>query len=81
MDSSRPLKVRCGIWHKAVTSRSFKSCKLGGGASMDLDLFFQHIPQMLNYIEIWKIWEAKSTPQTIFEFIRPGHLPLLRGQF
>lgn len=27
MDSSR-LKVSCGIWHKDVASRSFKSCRL-----------------------------------------------------
>ena len=29
------LKVCCGIWHQDVSSRSFKSCKLQGGASMD----------------------------------------------
>ena len=35
MDSTRPLKVCCGIWHQDVSSRSFKSCMLQGGASMD----------------------------------------------
>ncbi|KAF7651609.1 hypothetical protein LDENG_00107270 [Lucifuga dentata] len=35
MDSTRPLKVSCSIWHQDVSSRSFKSCKLRGGASMD----------------------------------------------
>ena len=30
-----PLKVCCGIWHQDVSSRSFKSCKLRGGASVD----------------------------------------------
>ncbi len=29
-DSTRPLKVCCGIWHQNVSSRSFKSCKLQG---------------------------------------------------
>ncbi|MCJ8742356.1 hypothetical protein PDJAM_G00081160 [Pangasius djambal] len=35
MDSTTPLKVCCGIWHQAINSRSFKSCKLQAGASMD----------------------------------------------
>ena len=35
MDSTRPLKVSCGIWHHDASSRSFKSCKLRGEASMD----------------------------------------------
>ena len=35
-ESIRPLKVCCGIWHQDVSSRSFKSCKLQGGASVDL---------------------------------------------
>ena len=35
MDSIRSLKVCCGIWHHDVSSRSFKSCKLRGGASVD----------------------------------------------
>ena len=35
MDSTRSLKVCCGIWHQDVGSRSFRSCKLWGGASMD----------------------------------------------
>ena len=35
MDSTRRLKVCCGIWHQDVSSRSFKSCKFRGGASMD----------------------------------------------
>ena len=35
MDSTRPLKVCCGIWHQVVSSRSFKSCKLRDGASVD----------------------------------------------
>ncbi|KAK3526022.1 hypothetical protein QTP70_012787 [Hemibagrus guttatus] len=34
MDSARSLKVCCGIWHQDVSSRSFKSCKLRGGASL-----------------------------------------------
>jgi len=34
MDSTRPLKVCCGVWHQDVSSRSFKSWKLRGGASM-----------------------------------------------
>ncbi|XP_051801618.1 vascular endothelial growth factor C isoform X3 [Acanthochromis polyacanthus] len=33
MDSTRPLKVCCGIWHQDV-SRSFEACKLRGVASM-----------------------------------------------
>lgn len=41
------LKVCCGIWHKYMSSRSFRSCKLWDGASMD------QIPQLLNWIEIW----------------------------
>ncbi|KAK3575593.1 hypothetical protein QTP86_031138 [Hemibagrus guttatus] len=28
MDSTRSLKVCCGIWHQDVSSRSFKSCKM-----------------------------------------------------
>ncbi|ROK35781.1 hypothetical protein DPX16_17524 [Anabarilius grahami] len=28
MDSTRPLKVPCGIWHQDLSSRSFKSCSL-----------------------------------------------------
>ncbi|KAF7656706.1 hypothetical protein LDENG_00037350 [Lucifuga dentata] len=39
MDSTRPLKVSCGIWHQDVNSRFFKSCKFGGGASMDQTCF------------------------------------------
>lgn len=35
MNSTRPLKVYCGIWHQNVSSKSFKSCKLRGGASID----------------------------------------------
>ena len=34
-ESTRPLKMCCGIWHQDVSSRSFKSCKLWGGASID----------------------------------------------
>jgi len=40
MDSTRPLKVCCGIWQQDVSSRSFKSCKLRGGASMDRTCLF-----------------------------------------
>ncbi|KAG9351058.1 hypothetical protein JZ751_024948 [Albula glossodonta] len=35
MASTRPLKVCGGIWHQDISSRSFKSCKMRGGASMD----------------------------------------------
>lgn len=35
VDSTRPLTVRCGIWHRDVSSRSCKSCKLWGGVSVD----------------------------------------------
>ncbi|KAK3506551.1 hypothetical protein QTP70_009032 [Hemibagrus guttatus] len=48
MDCTRSLKVCCGIWHQDVSSRSFKTCKLRCGASMDRILFVQHIPQMLD---------------------------------
>lgn len=34
-----PLKVCCGIWHQAVSNRSFISCKLQGGASIDRPCF------------------------------------------
>lgn len=35
MDTTRPLKLCCGILHQDVSSRTFRSCKLWGGASMD----------------------------------------------
>lgn len=35
MDSTRWMKVFCCIWHQVVSSRSFESCKLRGGASFD----------------------------------------------
>lgn len=35
MESTRPPKVHCGIWHKAIGCRSFRSCKLWDGASID----------------------------------------------
>ncbi len=35
MDSIWPLNMSCGIWNQTISSRSFKSCKLRGGASMD----------------------------------------------
>ncbi|KAK3554138.1 hypothetical protein QTP70_019066, partial [Hemibagrus guttatus] len=34
MDSTRSLKVCYDIWHQDISSRSFNSCKLRGGASM-----------------------------------------------
>ena len=39
-DSRRPLMVSCGIRHQHVSSRSFKSSKLGHGASMDQACFY-----------------------------------------
>ena len=44
------------LWNLA--QRSLQSCKLRADASMDsMDgLFVQHIPQMLDWIEIWGIW-------------------------
>ena len=77
MDSTRPLKVCCGIWHQAVSSTSFKSCRLRGGFSMDSDLFVQPIPQMLNWIEIWRILRqshtSKSLPSTWCKRKHNGH--------
>lgn len=35
MDCTKPLKVRCGIWHQDDGNRSFRSCKLWAGAPMD----------------------------------------------
>ncbi|KAK3570962.1 hypothetical protein QTP86_031236, partial [Hemibagrus guttatus] len=35
MDSTRSPKVCCCIWHQDASSRSFKSCKFRGEASMD----------------------------------------------
>lgn len=35
MDSTRPLQVPHGIWHQNVSSKSFKSCKVWGGAAVD----------------------------------------------
>lgn len=35
MNSTKHLKVCCGIWRQDISKRSFKSCKLQGVASMD----------------------------------------------
>lgn len=59
MDSTRPLKVFCGIWHQDVSSRSFKSCKLRGGASIDLTCL--SIPQTLDCMKIWGIRSQINT--------------------
>ncbi|KAK3558667.1 hypothetical protein QTP86_023219, partial [Hemibagrus guttatus] len=34
MDSTRSLKVCCGIWHQDVSRRSFKSCTLASSSSL-----------------------------------------------
>ncbi|ROL49094.1 hypothetical protein DPX16_16709 [Anabarilius grahami] len=34
MDSTRPLKACCGIWHQDVSSRSFKSCLVSGDVTL-----------------------------------------------
>lgn len=47
-----PLGVSCGVWHHNSSSRSFGSCGLWGGASMDL---FQHILWILNWIKIGRV--------------------------
>ena len=40
---------------------SFKSCKLRGWLSLHgSDLFVQHHPQMLDWIEIWGIWRQSQ---------------------
>ncbi|KAK3535361.1 hypothetical protein QTP70_010077 [Hemibagrus guttatus] len=44
MDSTRSLKVCCGIWYQDASNRSFKSCKLRGRAFRNFD-----------WIEIWGI--------------------------
>ena len=71
MDSTRPLKVCCGIWHQDVSSRSFMSCKLRGGALHGSDLFVQHIPQMLSWIDIWGIWRPIQHPKLVVMLLKP----------
>lgn len=59
MDSSRPLKVSCGIWHKDVSSRSFpdflsadqRFCTIRSSSHHGSDFLFDRI-------EIWGIWWA-----------------------
>ena len=43
MDSTRPLKVPCGIRHRDFRIRSFKSCKLQVGPQWIRLVFFQHM--------------------------------------
>lgn len=38
-ESTRPLKVCCGIRHRGLSNRSFKSCKFWGGVSTDQTSF------------------------------------------
>lgn len=52
MDSTRPLKVCCGFCYQGVSSRSFKSYKVRGGASMDWTCWSGISHSMLNWIEI-----------------------------
>lgn len=40
MDSMRPLKMSCGIWHQDFSTGYFKFCKLQGGISMDWTCLF-----------------------------------------
>ena len=56
MESSRSLKVCCGIWHPEVSIRSYKSCKLWSGASMDLTCSSSTSHKMFDWIEIWGIF-------------------------
>ncbi|XP_053093745.1 carcinoembryonic antigen-related cell adhesion molecule 1 isoform X2 [Pangasianodon hypophthalmus] len=57
MDSTRPLKVCCGIWQQIF---------LHG-----LDLFVQHIPQMIDWIEIWGIWRPSQHLELLVMFLEP----------
>ncbi|KAK3535400.1 hypothetical protein QTP70_012829 [Hemibagrus guttatus] len=46
MDSTRSLKVCCGIWHQDVSSRSFKSSLIDSGSA--LNLIHQDSPTTFN---------------------------------
>ncbi|KAK3551398.1 hypothetical protein QTP70_016634 [Hemibagrus guttatus] len=74
---TKSLKVCCGIWHQYVNSRSFKCCKLRGGASMDQTCFVQYIPHMLNCIEIWRIWRPSQHFKLIVVLIKTICEPFL----
>lgn len=61
-----PLKVCCRFWHQTVSSRFFNSCKSLGG-----DLFFQHIPEMLIWIKIWRIQRPSQHLKLLVVFLKP----------
>ena len=70
MNSTRLLKVCCSIWHQDVSSRSFKSCKLRGRASMDRTVCPAHPTDAWLDRDLGNL-EAKSTPHS-FCFVAPA---------
>lgn len=60
MDSTRPLKLYCGIWHQDISSKSFKSYKMWGG----------------DFTEIWGIWRPGQHFEHLVMFFNSflGHL-------
>ena len=54
------------LWYLAprCRSRPFKSCKVRGGASM-------HIPQMLDWTEIWGIWRPSQHLKLVVVLLKP----------
>lgn len=71
MDSLRPPKVSSGTWHQDVSNISFNS----------MDQTFQHIPQMLTWIEIWELWRLRQHLEPFVIFLNPclNNFALWRG--
>ena len=64
VDSTRPMKVCCGIWHQHLSRRSFKSCKVWVGASMDWICLASTSHRCSIGLRSGDPKEAKSTPQS-----------------
>ena len=70
MDSTRPLKVCCGILHQDVDIRSLSpvSCKMGPPW---IRLVCPAHPQMLDWIEIWEIWRPIQQLKLVVVLLKP----------